>query len=967
MMTEAGQVADLEALRARVSLIDLVGQKTQLRPSGEQWLGRCPFHEDRSASLSVSDKFFKCHAASCDKQGDIFTWLELAEGLDFRAAVRRLESLAGESIAGDTGNKRGRPREPETPRTIHRGVAEQYHTDLPPSRREYYHRRGLTDETIDEYRLGWDGTRYTIPVFAGGELVNIRRRRDDQSRGDRGAKMLNTPGHGAATLFNQDALHGSESVVIAEGEFDTMLLAQHGWKAVCSTAGAGTFRPEWVPLFVGCRTVYVCYDNDLAGRSGAAKVARLFGERARIVSLPEEVGESGDVTDFFVTVGHTDADFEALLQAATPFEPADEAEEEPVTPVHLAQSAHSDLVGRKVAVRVLCAGKLDAPYIVPRRVRYTCWASEKERELCGAADDPARAGGYWDKAFDERDALFIDLCHRKREQVERILRDAAGCRATCRKVSCQPLEYANVEEVLAVPMAERVLPGAGRETDETGNEYVARNLYLLDNRATVNQYYRLEGRVYPHPQTQLGTILVTAEQPLQDSIAQFSLDEETKRLFAVFQPGSRDLVEHLNALLEDLTLNVTRIYKREEALLAVLLGYHSILSFEFQGRPLRRGWLEVLLLGDTGLGKTEIVRSLMEFCGLGTLVSGETTTRTGLTYAVEQVGERWFVKWGKYPLNDRRLLAIDELSELPEDDLGKMTQGRNDGILRVERAGVGETNCRTRLIWLSNPRHKKGLYDFSHGVEALKTLFPSPADLRRLDLGVFLATKDVDLEEINRVRERPSRQLVSAAALKASILWAWSRGVEDVSIDEATTEAILAEASRLSKTYGAAEDIPLVSPADMRNKLARLCVALAALLHSTDESHERVIVTREHARFVGLYLDSIYQARNCRYHTYAGYASQKSVLSEDEISDIDAELTLAGAAREGGHDTVSEDILTLYRQHDVLTTTEIADLLDIDRRTVAKRLKILQKHALITKTRYGYHKTPKFVEYLAAG
>lgn len=953
-------MADLDAIKDKISLPDIVREAIKLRRSGNEWTGKCPFHEDKSNSLSVGEKLFNCHAASCGKNGSILDWLMLTHNVDLAEAIKMAEKLAGMVSAHKA--------EPAK-RTMPMGLAEQRHADLTPQRRAYYHGRGLTDETIDYFKLGWDGTHYTIPVIVGSELLNIRRRRDDANKKDKGEKYLNTAGYGTAVLFNQDCLRGAESVIVTEGEFDAMLLAQHGWKAVCSTGGAGTFKAEWVPLFADCRTVYICYDNDLAGRSGTAKVAALLGDRARLVTLPEEVDAAGDLTDFFVKLGRTDADLEELLQQARPYEPPQVAEADPAKAVHLAQSAHSDLVGKKVEVKVLIAGKLDAPYIVPRKVRYSCYASEREREICGAADDE-RADGYWDKTFNDQEPTFIELCHKRTEQLQRVLKAAAGCQANCKKFNCQPLEYANIEEILAVPMADRVLPtmtsNGHKEIDETGNEYVARNVYLLDSRGTVNQYYQIVGRVFPHPNTQLGTILVADANPMQDNIAQFQITDEIRMAFRVFQP-SNHLVEHIQTLLDDLTNNVTRIYKRDEALLAILLGYHSVLNFVFEGRPIRRGWLEVLLLGDTGLGKTELIRSLIDFCGLGILVSGETTTRTGLTYAIEQVGERWFVKWGKYPLADRRLLAIDELSELPEDDLGKMTQGRNDGILRVDRAGVGETNCRTRLIWLSNPRWKKGLYDFSHGVEALKTLFPTPADLRRLDLAVFLAKKDIDLDEINRVHAAPAQQLITADLLKQSILWAWSRKCEDVEIGKATTEKILDEASRLSKIYGAAEDISLVSPADMRNKLARMAVALAALVHSTDETHERVIVEPIHIQFIGAYLDSVYRAPNCRYDVYAGYAAKKSELEDYEVSDITKELRALDVTLtdDGKSSTITDEILGLYRQHDVLTASEIADLVDIDRRTATKRLKILQRHGLITKTKHGYHKTPKFVEYLS--
>ncbi len=960
---------DTDAIREAVNLVDLVGQTITLKRSGDQYTGKCPFHDDQHDSLSVSEKLWNCHAG-CGG-GDAIAWIERTQGVDFKAACEILAKMAGVRSKAEPPNpSRSEHQKSDNPKlkTIPREVAGQYHHDLTPERRQYYHQRGLTDETIDHYLLGWNGTRYTIPVFIGGEFVNVRLRRDDTNKRDKGPKLLNMTGYGEARVFNQDVLLTAEIVVIAEGEFDAMLLQQRGWAAVSSTAGAATFKAEWVNLFVKCQTVYICYDNDLAGRSGAAKVAALFGERARIITLPDEVGEAGDVTDFFVRLCKTDADFEELLAQSKSYEPPQAQDSEPITPVHLAQSGNSELVGKRVGVRVLVAGKVDAPYIVPRKVRYTCWAADKEREACGAANDDERSGGFWDRVFDDKDPTFIAACHKKQDQLSKILRAAAGCQANCRKFNYEVLEYVNVEELLAVPMADRVMPssnGNGHiEVDETGNEYVSRNLYLLASSATINQYYEIIGRVYPHPDTQLATVLITEQKPMQDNISQFALTPEVIERFRIFRPEG-DIIEHLNKLLADLTDNVTRIYKRDEALLAILLAYHSVLNFEFEGRPIRRGWLEVLLLGDTGLGKTEIVRNIMEHVGLGAFVSGESSSRTGLTYSVQQIGERWFVKWGKYPLNDRRLLAVDELSELKEEDLGQMTQGRNDGVLRVDRAGIGEANCRTRLVWMSNPRWKKGLYDFSHGIEALKTLFPTPADLRRLDLAVFLAARDIDLREINRLHVAPSTKLISSEALRQSVLWAWSRKIDDVVIDEAATTAILAEASRLSDIYGAAEDIPLVSPADMRVKLARLTVALAALLHSTDELHEKVIVKPVHVQVIGAYLDSIYRHTNCRYDVYAGYARSRIFLDDEEQVKIAKELRdLDYGGALGTSSTISQDILMLYRQNNELTTAGISDLLDIDRKTVAKRIKVLQMHGLIIQKKNGYHKTPKFVEYL---
>ena len=78
-----------------------------------------------------------------------------------------------------------------------------------------------------------------------------------------------------------------------------MVLEANGFKAVTSTAGARAFKKEWAKEFENVPEVYICFDNDEAGKAGALRVGRLI-PHAKIVDLPEEVGQGGDVTDFFV-------------------------------------------------------------------------------------------------------------------------------------------------------------------------------------------------------------------------------------------------------------------------------------------------------------------------------------------------------------------------------------------------------------------------------------------------------------------------------------------------------------------------------------------------------------------------------------------------------------------------------------------------------------------------------------------
>src|SRR5439155_17078888 len=144
-------------------------------------------------------------------------------------------------------------------------------------------------------------------------------------------KMLATLGAHAELYGWERFLANPEQIILCEGEFDRLVLESRGFAAVTSTGGALTFRPEWAEAFREIPTIYTCFDNDGAGRAGAERVARLVPQ-ARIVRLPEEVGEGGDVTDFFVRLGRSPEDLVRLLEAAQPLSEEQQVKESVVVP-----------------------------------------------------------------------------------------------------------------------------------------------------------------------------------------------------------------------------------------------------------------------------------------------------------------------------------------------------------------------------------------------------------------------------------------------------------------------------------------------------------------------------------------------------------------------------------------------------------------------------------------------------------
>lgn len=119
-------MSDLNNLKAKVNLATLVGQSVELKQVGKNLMGRCPFHDDSTASLSVGPKLFNCFG--CDAGGDVLKWLQLKEKLDFPAAVARLQELASQFPVSASEPKRIIC--PENHQDEMRRVAELYHRAL---------------------------------------------------------------------------------------------------------------------------------------------------------------------------------------------------------------------------------------------------------------------------------------------------------------------------------------------------------------------------------------------------------------------------------------------------------------------------------------------------------------------------------------------------------------------------------------------------------------------------------------------------------------------------------------------------------------------------------------------------------------------------------------------------------------------------------------------------------------------
>ena len=358
----------IEELRRRTSLTGLIARRVKLTRKGNQSLGLCPFHNEKSPSFYVyeDDGHYKCFG--CGVYGDAFAFLEATEGLGFREAVERLAGEAGMDIPKD------RPVD-EQAQAVRRSLEEAmeaaigiYHEALKRSEGAdalaYLTSRGVTAADINTFKLGAapndsrflksrliaDGFTEEALIAAGllGEgkegrpsydyfrnrvLFPIADRRGrwialgGRVLDDSKPKYLNSP---ETPLFSKGrslyALHRAreatakgQTALVAEGYMDVIALHRAGFTGAMAPLGTALTEDQLSALWRLSEEPVLCFDGDRAGKAAALKAADramplLAAERSlRVVLLPD-----GQDPDDLLRAADGPTRFRALLDAATP-------------------------------------------------------------------------------------------------------------------------------------------------------------------------------------------------------------------------------------------------------------------------------------------------------------------------------------------------------------------------------------------------------------------------------------------------------------------------------------------------------------------------------------------------------------------------------------------------------------------------------------------------------------------------
>lgn len=405
--------------------------------------------------------------------------------------------------------------------------------------------------------------------------------------------------------------------------------------------------------------------------------------------------------------------------------------------------------------------------------------------------------------------------------------------------------------------------------------------------------------------------------------------------------------EKFDAIHQDLEANVTKIYQRRDLMVMFDLVAHSVIKFEFGGDYLRKGWVECLVIGDTRCGKSETIEKLMGHYRCGEIVTGESATYAGLVGGLQQTQKTWSITWGKIPLNDRRMLNIDELSGLSQEHISRMSGIRSSGVAEITKIQTERTLARCRLLWSSNPRGKRPMAAFTSGIAAIEDLIGHPEDIARFDAAMTVALGEVPLSVINAKTRNHVPHVHTSEACRQLVYWAWSRKPDQVVWAPGAQDRVLDVATDLSRKYVA----PLVEGAEQRVKVARLSVAAAARVFSATSDGECVYVTTDHVDFVQQYLVRIYNKPSMAFDLYSHAKLSETTLHDPKA--IQEQL-----------ERLPADFRGLLNDAPSFTAADLQDFAGVSRDGANELASFLVRRRCIRKGKFGYYKLPAFIRFL---
>lgn len=711
-----------------------------------------------------------------------------------------------------------------------------------------------------------------FPVFVLGHLMDIR---TYNPGGIPKVKSRTNCPAGLIIPFDEwQQTDKGKVTILCAGEKDMAIARANGLNAITITGGENTL-PILLKSFAD-RTVAICYDNDDAGIRGARRIARAikpYAKKVKVVTGFHEVCclEKEDITDFFVKYGKTKDDLVKYIIDTPEYEPTDEELRSSYALVDLATASKPDHIGKMVSTNIQVIAVSDASFTVPGAI-----IGEKLR--MSGNNDTIMPGDIREWQLTEencQDILHLMDNGFTEESIRKNSRDLLKVPQKESYMRIQALTRRTIYKVSITDMFETT----ARDTQPM--EFTA---YAIDCKLESGKKYLVTHKLVPHPYKgqQLYMIITSAVQA-SDSVSNFKVTAAVKEDLNVI----RNLEGSVKDRVETITNKVKGLlgYNGNNTLIqAIDLSYHTALQFNFGTFKNVRGYLDTIVVGESRMGKSSTADTLRKTYGLGvfTSLAGNSATIPGLIGGSNKTGGTFQTRAGMIPQNHRGLIIFEEFGKCNANIIRELTDIRSSNEVRITRvSGTMTLPAIVRMITLTNVKNTDGtikpIASYPNGISIITELIGTAEDIARYDLMVVLSDRGASQIDPFWTPQQPFAESV----YKSRVRWIWSRTTEQIKIDQNVGYYILEKANELNNTY---DSHIKIFGTEAWKKIARVAIAVAGYLVSTDDEFENIIVTKEHVDFAVDFYKKIYDNPTFKLREYVEHERKFSTIDNDGVA-----------------------------------------------------------------------------------
>lgn len=750
--------------------------------------------------------------------------------------------------------------------------------ELPDNIRELCNSLGIADTVIDELSIrSEDQLSIAFPVFMHNKLVDVRTYRPNE----RANKMRSRVGATSGLIIPFDLWRQTPErkwTILCAGEKDMAVTRSQGLNAITLTGGEKAL-PKLISPFKG-RRIAICYDNDEAGISGARALAAFlkpYASEVRVITKFHEVcvehGE--DLTDYFVKYKKTKEDLIECIKATPAFtdEEAKEEQQKRRPLISLLQASQPQYTNRIVQSNVQVTATFEKAMPMPTTI-YARKVNISGKE-CDNLMEIGQTRSWELSESNCQDMLKLIDNNFTESQIRDNIRELLH------------ISKNEKEIVIEKPTKDVVYQCNVTDLFEATTKNIATiefTAYVLKKRLESGKKYLITYKLVPHPYKgqQLTMIILDAEDA-SDSVSNFKVTDEVKRTLNEFQKLEGTVMERLHTLSEMAKAFIG--YDGYNKLIqAIDLSYHTVLEFNFGTFKNVRGYLDTLVVAESRVGKSSTAEALQKLYKLGafTSLAGNSATIPGIIGGSTKVNGSYQTRAGLIPMNHRGLVIFEELAKCNSNLVRELTDIRSSNQVRISRvSGTLTLPALVRMITLTNVKNSgnriKPINSYPNGVDILVDLIGTPEDIARYDLMLVLG------EQGNRVIDPfwEPIQPFEPEAYQTRIRWVWSRTVDQVKINSDVGKYILQKCNELNSIY---DSHIKIFGTEAWKKIARLAIAMAGYLVSTDETYENIIVTKEHVDAAVQFLIECYDNPTFKLKEYVEMERLYNTIDDDGVA-----------------------------------------------------------------------------------